>query len=52
VTLVKDATAAFSKEAMHAAHEINGPTYSHAIVTTKDLVAQLDADASEQAASA
>jgi nicotinamidase-related amidase len=52
VTLVKDATAAFSKEAMHAAHEINGPTYSHAIVTTKDLIAQLDADASEQAASA
>jgi nicotinamidase-related amidase len=26
VTLVKDATAAFSREAMHAAHEINGPT--------------------------
>ncbi len=38
VTLVKDATAAFSKEAMNAAHEINGPTYAHAIVTTSDLV--------------
>ncbi len=25
-TLVRDATAAFSEEALHAAHEINGPT--------------------------
>ena len=37
VTLVKDATAAFSREAMTAAHEINGPTYAHAIVTTRVL---------------
>jgi nicotinamidase-related amidase len=37
VTLVKDATAAFSQEAMTAAHVINGPTYAHAIVTTRDL---------------
>ncbi|UUT22925.1 isochorismatase family cysteine hydrolase [Pseudomonas sp. T8] len=37
VTLVKDATAAFSREAMTAAHVINGPTYAHAIVTTRDL---------------
>ena len=37
VTLVKDATAAFSKEAMLAAHEINGPTYAHAIITTDEL---------------
>jgi nicotinamidase-related amidase len=43
VTLVKDATAAFSHEAMHAAHAINGPTYAHAIITTKDLLAQLSA---------
>jgi nicotinamidase-related amidase len=43
VTLVKDATAAFSHEAMHAAHAINGPTYAHAILTTKDLLAQLSA---------
>ena len=28
VTLVRDATAAFSSEAMHAAHEINGPTFA------------------------
>jgi nicotinamidase-related amidase len=39
VTLVRDATAAFSPEAMHAAHAINGPTYAHAIVDTKELLA-------------
>jgi nicotinamidase-related amidase len=43
VTLVKDATAAFSNEAMHAAHEINGPTFAHSILTTEQLVAQLSA---------
>jgi nicotinamidase-related amidase len=43
VTLVKDATAAFSREAMHAAHAINGPTFAHAIVTTEDLIPQLSA---------
>jgi nicotinamidase-related amidase len=41
VTLVKDATAAFSHEAMHAAHAINGPTYAHVILTTKELLAEL-----------
>lgn len=41
VTLVRDATAAMSHEAMHAAHDINGPTYAHAILTTDELVAQL-----------
>ena len=41
VTLVKDATAAFSAEAMHAAHAINGPTYAHAITTTDELIAEL-----------
>jgi len=41
VTLVKDATAAFSREAMHAAHEINGPTFAHAILTTSELVAAI-----------
>jgi nicotinamidase-related amidase len=39
VTLVKDATAAYSHEAMHAAHEINGPTFAHAILTTDEVVA-------------
>jgi Amidases related to nicotinamidase len=41
VTLVRDATAAFSPEALHAAHEINGPTFAHAIVTTAELLAAL-----------
>ncbi|MFJ7949138.1 isochorismatase family cysteine hydrolase [Streptomyces sp. NPDC096354] len=39
VTLVLDATAAFLPEEMHAAHELNGPTYAHAIVTTDELTA-------------
>jgi len=43
VTLVKDATAAFSAEAMHAAHEINGPSYAHAIHTTESLLPLLGA---------
>jgi nicotinamidase-related amidase len=41
VTLVKDATAAFSPEAMHAAHAINGPTYAHAITTADELISEL-----------
>lgn len=43
VTLVRDATAAASEEAMHAAHELNGPTYAHAILTTKEVVAAIGA---------
>jgi nicotinamidase-related amidase len=43
VTLVKDATAAFSHEAMHAAHDVNGPTFAHAILTTGELIAALGA---------
>jgi nicotinamidase-related amidase len=38
VTLVKDATAAFSKEAMHAAHNVNGPTFAHAILTSDEVI--------------
>ena len=41
VTLVKDATAAFTREMMRAAHELNGPTFAHAILTTKELLAAL-----------
>jgi nicotinamidase-related amidase len=41
VTLVRDATAARSPEAMHAAMDIDGPTYAHAILTTAELVAAL-----------
>lgn len=43
VTLVRDATAAVSDEAMHSAHDINGPTYAHAVVTSADVVAALKA---------
>jgi nicotinamidase-related amidase len=42
VTLVKDATAAFSMDRMHAAHELNGPTFAHEILTTAELVAAVD----------
>jgi hypothetical protein len=42
ISLIKDATA-FSQEAMHAAHAINGPTYAHAIVMTEELIPQLSA---------
>jgi nicotinamidase-related amidase len=41
VTLVRDATAAFQHELMHAAHALNGPTYAHAILTTGEVVAAL-----------
>ncbi|PIA66962.1 cysteine hydrolase [Ectopseudomonas toyotomiensis] len=41
VTLVRDATAAFSKEMMHAAHDLNGPTFAHSIVDTHGLVQAL-----------
>jgi nicotinamidase-related amidase len=41
VTLVRDATAAATREMMHAAHELNGPTFAHAIVTTKELISAL-----------
>lgn len=37
VTLVRDATAALLPDMMHAAHELNGPTYAHAITTTDEL---------------
>jgi nicotinamidase-related amidase len=38
VTLVRDATAAFTQEMMYAAHELNGPTFAHAIMTTREVV--------------
>jgi nicotinamidase-related amidase len=41
VTLVRDATAAFEHALMHAAHELNGPTFAHAIMTTAEVVAAL-----------
>ena len=44
VTLVRDATAAYSEEAMRCAHDINGPTYAHAIVDTATLLAAFPRD--------
>lgn len=41
VTLVRDATAAFKQEMMHAAHDLNGPTFAHSIVTTNELIESL-----------
>jgi nicotinamidase-related amidase len=41
VTLVRDATAAFTHDMMHAAHELNGPTFAHEILTTAELLAAL-----------
>ena len=38
VTMVKDATASYSDEQMHAALEINIPNYASAIVTTEEVV--------------
>src|SRR5580693_6463725 len=43
VTLVRDATAAFTKEMMRAAHDLNGPTFAHEILTTAELIAALPA---------
>lgn len=41
VTLLRDATAAMQHDMMHAAHELNGPTFAHAIVTTDEFIASL-----------
>jgi nicotinamidase-related amidase len=41
VSLIKDATAAFSNEGMHAAHKVNGPFFAHAILTTQELLTLL-----------
>jgi nicotinamidase-related amidase len=41
VTLVKDATAAFTTEHMHAAVELNGPIYAEQVLTTADVIAGL-----------
>jgi nicotinamidase-related amidase len=41
VTPVRDATATFTHEMMHAAHELNGPAYAHSILTTTEVIAVL-----------
>ena len=47
VTLVRDATAAFTRDQMWAAHELNGPTFAHAIITTQELIGGLPGPSSE-----
>ncbi len=41
VTLVRDATAAFTREMMRAAHDLNGPTFAHRIITATEVVQAL-----------
>ena len=41
VTLIKDATADYSDEDMHAALDVNLPNYASAIVTTDEIVASI-----------
>jgi ureidoacrylate peracid hydrolase len=41
VTVVRDATADYSDEMMHAALDINLPNYASAIVTTEEIVASV-----------
>jgi nicotinamidase-related amidase len=38
VTVVRDATADYSDETMHAALDVNMPNYASAVVTTKEVV--------------
>ena len=45
VTVIRDATADYSDEMMHAALDINMPNYANAIVTTDEVVASIDAAA-------
>src|SRR5580658_1970896 len=42
VTVVKDATASYSDEHMHAALEVNIPNYASALVTTSEIIAVID----------
>ena len=43
VTVVKDATADYSDEMMHAALDINIPNYASAVVTTDQIAAAISA---------
>jgi ureidoacrylate peracid hydrolase len=45
VTMVKDATADYSDEEMHAALDVNIPNYASAIVTTNEIVELISRDA-------
>ena len=43
VAVVRDATADYSDEMMHAALDINIPNYANAVVTTSQIVASITA---------
>lgn len=43
VTLVRDATSARSPEALHAAMDIDGPTYAHQVLSTEELLSAISA---------
>ena len=43
VTVIKDATADYSEEMMHAALEINMPNYANAIVSTEEILHSISA---------
>jgi nicotinamidase-related amidase len=43
VTVVKDATADYSDEAMHAALDVNIPNYANAVVTTNEIIQSISA---------
>ena len=43
VTVVKDATADYSEEMMHAALDINLPNYASAIASTEEILAAMAA---------
>ena len=43
VTVVRDATADYSDEMMHAALDINIPNYAHDVVTTEEIEASISA---------
>ena len=51
VTLVRDATAAFSGDRMHAGHELNGPTFALDILTTEELLTRRPAIETETVSS-
>jgi nicotinamidase-related amidase len=43
VTMVKDATADYSDDEMHAALDVNIPNYASAVVTTQEVVGAIAA---------
>jgi ureidoacrylate peracid hydrolase len=47
VTVVRDATADYSDETMHAALDVNIPNYASAVVSAEELVAAISAPAGE-----